>query len=94
MDLSDAIEPVTVLKTKSSELIRRARDTGKPIVITQNGRATAVLQDVETFQRQREALHMLKLVAQGAHELNDGGGISNKRAKSRIGRKLAELQRD
>jgi prevent-host-death family protein len=92
MDLSDAIEPVTVLKTKSAELIRKARDTGKPIVITQNGRATAVLQDVDSFQRQRDALHMLKLVAKGTQELREGRGVSHGKAKRRLKQKLADLQ--
>ncbi len=46
MKYSESIEPVTTLKTKSAELIRRAKETGQPIVITQNGKATAVLVDV------------------------------------------------
>jgi prevent-host-death family protein len=65
MDLPDAIEPVTVLKTRSAELIRRARETRQPVIITQNGKATAVLQDVESYQRQREALLLLKYIALG-----------------------------
>jgi len=92
MDLSDAIEPVTVLKSKSAELIRKARDTGKPIVITQNGRATAVLQDVESFQRQRDALHLLKLLAQGSQELREGQAVGHIAAKRRLKGKLAELR--
>ena len=56
MNYADGIEPVTVLKTRCAELIRQARETGQPIIITQNGKPTAVLQDVESFQRQREAL--------------------------------------
>ena len=44
MGLTATIQPVSVLKSKSAELIRHARDTGDPIIITQNGRATAVLQ--------------------------------------------------
>ncbi len=55
MNYIEAIEPVTNLKSKSAELVRRARETGQPIIITQNGKATAVLQDVETYQRQRQA---------------------------------------
>jgi hypothetical protein len=42
MRYTKAIEPVTTLKTKSAELIRRSKETGPPIIITQNGRATAV----------------------------------------------------
>lgn len=72
MDVSRDIEPVTALKRDAAELIRRARETAAPIVITQNGRATAVIQDVVSFERQRKALLLLKLLAQGDadHEAN------------------------
>ncbi len=53
MDLPDAIEPVTVLKTRSAELIRRARETRQPVVITQNGKATVVpMASARGFQQQ------------------------------------------
>ncbi len=68
MDLANAIEPVTVLKTRSAELIRRARESRQPVVITQNGRATAVLQDVESYQRERETLLLLRYLARGEQD--------------------------
>jgi prevent-host-death family protein len=80
MDLSEAIEPVTVLKTRSAELIKRARETRQPIVITQNGKATAVLQDVESYQRQQKALLLLKYVALGERDLRDGDVLSDEDA--------------
>ena len=92
MDLSKAIEPVTVLKTKSAELIRRARESGQPIVITQNGKATAVLQDVESYERTRKALLLLKFVAKGDQELREHKGISHRDAQRRLGRKLKRLR--
>lgn len=88
-----AIEPVTVLKTRSAELIRRARETRRPVVITQNGRATAVLQDVESFREQREALLLLKLLVQGTEELRAGRAVPHAEAKKRLDRKLRELRR-
>jgi len=94
MKLADAITPVTQLKTRSAELIRQARETGQPIIITQNGRATAVLQDVASYQRQRDALLMLKLIAQGAAELQAGAAIPHEEALSRIERHLAALPDD
>ena len=87
----EAIEPVTVLKTKSAELIRKARETGQPIVITQNGKATAVLQDVESFQKQRQALLLLKYLAQAEKEIRQGKGISHAKAQQHFGRRLKEL---
>ncbi len=91
MDYSKAIEPVTVLKTKSAELIRKARESGQPIIITQNGKPTAVLQDVESFQRQRKALLLLRYLATGDRELQEGKGVAHDRAKRHFERKLREL---
>ena len=68
MDLTNDVEPVTVLKRSAAELIARATDRHSPIVITQNGRPTAVLQDVHTYERQQRALHLLKLLAQGEQD--------------------------
>ncbi len=93
MDYSKAIEPVTVLKSRSAELIERARESGHPIIITQNGKATAVLQDIETFERQKKALLLLKFLAQGDQELRDGKGVSNAEARRRLERTLKDLTR-
>ncbi len=93
MNYAEGIEPVTVLKTRSAELIRLARQTGQPIIITQNGKPTAVLQDVESFQRQREALTLLKILAKGDQELGEGRGISHDEVLARIQRKLEDLER-
>jgi prevent-host-death family protein len=72
MDLSKDVEPVTALKRSAAELIARATDRHSPIVITQNGKPTAVLQDVHSYQRQQRVLHLLKLLAQGEHDHRTG----------------------
>ncbi len=77
MNYSNAIEPVTALKTRTSELIRRARETRQPVVITQNGKATAILQDVDSFQRQHESLMLLKLAVQGDRDYQQGRILSD-----------------
>ena len=93
MDYAKGIEPVTVLKTRSAELIRQARETGQPIIITQNGKPTAVLQDVESFQRQREALTLLKILAKGDQQISEGKVLTHDDVMRRVERKLKDLQR-
>ena len=93
MNYAKGIEPVTTLKTRSAELIRQARQTGQPIIITQNGKPTAVLQDVESFQRQREALLLLKFLARGDQEAGQGKLVGHDEVIQRIERKLDELER-
>ena len=92
MNVATAIEPVTVLKTRSAQLIKEARDSRQPVVITQNGKATAVLQDVETYEEQRRALLLLKLMAQGDRELKRDKAVRHATARKRFERKLKELQ--
>jgi prevent-host-death family protein len=89
---SEAIEPVTTLKTRSAELIRRAKETGQPIVITQNGKATAVLVDVESFERQREALILLRYLAVGEDEISRGKGVRDQDARRHFESKLKVLR--
>ncbi|HHQ47904.1 MAG TPA: type II toxin-antitoxin system Phd/YefM family antitoxin [Acidobacteria bacterium] len=84
MDISEAIEPVTVLKRSAAELIRRARESRRPVIITQNGRATAVLVDVETYQRQRKALHMLEVLARGELDYREGRLLEDSDADERF----------
>ncbi len=92
MNYVEAIEPVTTLKSKSAELVRRARDSGQPIIITQNGRATAVLQDVESYQRQRQALLLLRYLARGDRDVREGELLSDAEADRHFRGRLEALR--
>ena len=65
MKLSEDIKPITYLKTRAAELINTISTRRSPVVITQNGEAKAVVQDIRSYERDRSALLMLKLLAQG-----------------------------
>jgi prevent-host-death family protein len=89
---ADNIEPVTVLKTRSADLIKRARETGKPVVITQNGKPTAVIQDVESFERQLHTMLLLKALVQGDLDHREGRFLSHRQAKARLKAHLEGLK--
>lgn len=88
MDLTNAVEPVTVLKTNTARLINKARQSRQPIVITQSGKPVAVLQDVESYERTRKALLLLKFLAKGKREIEEGKGIPHAEVERRVRRKL------
>jgi len=92
MRFTEAIEPVTVLKTRSAELIRRARESRRPVIITQNGRATAVLLDVATYERQRRALLMLEYLARGEVDHREGRTLSDADADRHLRALLEEAR--
>ena len=78
MNLSTAVEPISQLKSHSAELIKRSKTTKQPVVITQNGKVTAILQDIESYQKSKNSLNLLKLVVQGEKDFHEGDFISNK----------------
>jgi prevent-host-death family protein len=90
MDLTNDVEPVTSLKRSAAELIARATDRHSPIVITQNGRPTAVLQDVHSYERQQRALHLLKLLAQGDQDQRAGRTLDGATVDEIVRAHLAE----
>ena len=90
MDTWQDIEPITTLKRAAAELIARAKERQGPIVITQNGKPTAVLQDVGAYERQRQALLLLKLVAQGEKDYEAGRTKTATQARTRIRKRLAK----
>ncbi|OYW50677.1 MAG: antitoxin, Phd family protein [Novosphingobium sp. 12-62-10] len=72
MGLASRIKPISYLKAHSAEVIRELGEGAGPLVITQNGEAKAVLQDVGSYEATQEALALLKLLAIGRNEIEYG----------------------
>ena len=53
-------------------MLKQVNETHRPIVITQNGEPRAVLQDPESYENMRNAIGMLKLIAQGEDDIRKG----------------------
>lgn len=67
--LSNGVKSISYLKAHAAELISHVAKSGNSLVITQNGEARAVLQDVESYEQTRESLVLLKMLAMSsAHE--------------------------
>ena len=72
MKLENDIQPVTYLKSHAADLLQQVNDTRRPVVITQNGHARAVLQDPRSFEEMRATITLLKLMVQGEDDLRTG----------------------
>jgi len=72
MKLAEDIKSITYVKTHPAELIREVNTNRRPIVITQKGAARAVLLDIDSYEKQKNTLFMLKLVAQGEQDIRKG----------------------
>ncbi|MDE2988709.1 MAG: type II toxin-antitoxin system Phd/YefM family antitoxin [Chloroflexota bacterium] len=63
---------ISSFKAEASEVIGKIADAPVPILITQNGEAKAVLQDIESYERQVETLALLKILALGEKQVREG----------------------
>lgn len=68
----DRIKPISYLKANAAEILKDLGEGADPLIVTQNGEAKAVLQDIESYQKTQETLAMLKIVALGRRDLREG----------------------
>ena len=69
MKLRNGVKSISYLKAHAAELISHVADSGNSLVITQNGEAKAVLQDIGSYEETQESLMLLKMLAlSAAHE--------------------------
>jgi prevent-host-death family protein len=72
MKLSDQIKPISYLKTHAADIVRNIGDNREPLIITQNGEAKAVIQDIGTYEQTQETMALLKILALGNRQVENG----------------------
>ncbi|MEQ9491680.1 MAG: type II toxin-antitoxin system Phd/YefM family antitoxin [Alphaproteobacteria bacterium] len=76
MHLSDRIKPISYLKANAAQVLDTLRKTGEPMIITQNGEAKAVIQDIRQYEETEETLALLKILAHGEKQAAEGKVVS------------------
>jgi prevent-host-death family protein len=69
---STRIKPISYLKANAAEVLQELADQRQPMVITQNGEAKAVIQDVVSYEETQETLALLKILALGNQQVAQG----------------------
>ena len=72
MKLSNQIKPISYLKAHAAEIVRNLSGQSTPLVITQNGEAKAVIQDIESYEQAQETMALLKMLALGTRQVEEG----------------------
>ncbi|WP_150047359.1 MULTISPECIES: type II toxin-antitoxin system Phd/YefM family antitoxin [Methylomonas] len=72
MRFSSQVKPISYLKANAAEVLALLTEQREPLVITQNGEAKAVLQDVASYEETQETLALLKILALGNQEIEQG----------------------
>src|SRR5271155_142141 len=69
---STQIKSISYLKANAAEVLQVLEEQRKPMIITQNGEAKAVIQDVTSYEETQETLALLKILALGSQQVERG----------------------
>jgi len=76
MKLSNQIKPISYLKAHAAEIVRKLGEQREPMVITQNGEAKVVIEDIESYEQTQETMAFLKILALGMRQIEEGKVLS------------------
>ena len=66
------IIPITDLRQDATSIVKRVIASREPLVITQNGEAKVVLQDIESYEQAQETMALLRILALGRRQIEEG----------------------
>jgi len=72
MKLSSQIKPISYLKAHAAEIVRNLGEQREPLVITQNGEAKVVIQDIGSYEQGQETMALLRVLALGNRQIEEG----------------------
>lgn len=81
-------ELVTTLKREATKVLKELREQKEPVLITEHGKPSAYLVDVDQFEALQQKISVLETLARGEKAISEGRIISNKKAKERLSRWL------
>ncbi len=72
MQIVNDIKPVTYLKSRTADVLKYINETHRPMIITQNGEAKAVIQDPKSYEDMKNALTIMKLLSFAEEDIRSG----------------------
>lgn len=84
MKPSTNIKPISYLKANASDVVNQLQEQREPMIITQNGEAKMVVQDIESYEKTQQTLALLKVLALGQQQIEAGQVVEASTAIERI----------
>ncbi|MDP2982834.1 MAG: type II toxin-antitoxin system Phd/YefM family antitoxin [Candidatus Latescibacter sp.] len=94
MKLSDSVKPISYLKAHASEILRDVASNQKTVVITQNGEAKAILQDIRVYEQTQESLALLKIISLSKKNIEKGNIKTIEQSFKDIRKRIKENQNE
>ena len=93
MQLAEDVLPIAEFKARASEVVRRVRDRGRPILITQGGKPAAVLVSPADFDRMAERERLVASIEEGIADAEAGRVISDEELGRELDRRFGKLKK-
>ena len=84
MKLSSQVKPISYLKAHAAEIVRNLAEQQEPMVITQNGEAKVVIQDIDSYEKTQQTMALLKILALGIRQVEQGDIVPANEAIKRV----------
>ena len=88
MHLSQDIKPISYLKAKTADVINSVNENQRTIIITQNGEAKAVVQDIKSYENLQNSLSLLKLIVQSENDIENNNVMEQDKMFDTLEQKL------
>lgn len=88
VNLATDIKPISYIKSHTAEMIRQVGDNKKPIIVTQNGEAKAVILDVDSYQNLVNAINLMKIISIGDRDIKNGKTVTHEDLKKKVSKIL------
>jgi|GraSoiStandDraft_24_1057298.scaffolds.fasta_scaffold1462626_2 prevent-host-death family protein len=83
-DLNDDIHPAAELQSQAERLLKRVQATRRPVVLTEQGKDSAVLVDIDSYRSLLEELELLRDVHRGLADVRAGRVMSHEQARASL----------
>ncbi|MDA8233659.1 MAG: type II toxin-antitoxin system Phd/YefM family antitoxin [Clostridia bacterium] len=94
MNIKEDIRPISYIKANAAEMLEQVNETHRPVYVTQNGVAKAVLLDTESYEKMKKAIGLLRLLAQGEQDISEGRFVSQDDFFTELDRDFDKISND
>ena len=84
---SEDLVPLSELKVNPGRVVKHLTESHRPVLLTNRGRAVAVVQSVDDYEKGEEELEFMRAVVAGLADLEAGREVSLEEARARLGLK-------
>lgn len=84
IQLDQDIQPLSEFRSKVSFYLDKIKKTGRPLIITQNGKSSAILLDVSEYQSMVDKIEVLEDIRMAEEQIDKGLEISHKEVKKKF----------